>query len=81
MTKTSEIRLLLHQAMIVADPHRISPRNEQDMRELLKKVALVAGDLLEERDQLGRRLRRSAKRTYPGILALERCDSPGSPLV
>ena len=78
--KTSEIRLLLHQAMIAADPHRISPRNEQDMRELLGKLAVVAGDLLEERDQFNRRLRRSSRRIYPGAVTIERRDSPASPL-
>lgn len=77
--KTTEIRLLLHQAMIVADPHRISPRNEQDMRELLRKVAQVAGELLDERDQLNRRLRRTSRRIYPGVLAMERRDAPLSP--
>jgi hypothetical protein len=77
--KSSEIRLLLHQAMIVADPHRLSPRPEQEVRELLGKLARVAEELLNERDQLNRRLRRSTQRIYPGVLAIERRNSPASP--
>jgi hypothetical protein len=78
--KTSEVRLLLHQVMVVADPHRISPCNEQDLAELLGKLAQVAADLLEERDQLSRRLRRSARRIYPGTVASERRDTAASPM-
>ena len=70
--KTSEIRLLLHRAAVVADPHATGSHGEQEMRELIEELVQVAGQLLEERDQLNRRLRRSAEVAHGRILAEER---------
>jgi len=69
----SEIRRLLHQAAMVADPRRNSPRNEQEMRKVLGQLVTLAGSLLDERDQFNRRLRRSAWRIQTGIAGNEHC--------
>jgi len=56
---SAEIRSLLEEVAIAADPKSGGLSDYQDLQILLKRVADAAGQLLDERDQLNKRLQRS----------------------
>ena len=58
---SAEIRSLLQEVVFATDPKSCGLSDYHDLQELLRKVAGAAERLLDEREQLNRRLRRSSQ--------------------